>query len=151
MNAFEIENWELAARECVRDTIARYTHSGDRFMMEEYAGVFMEDGVLEIRNVGEVVGRQAIFDYFTKRPVTASSKEPTIMRHNITNVLFDEVTPELIKVSSYFTVFSRIGLDHMGRYRDQMVPDGDTWRIARRFVSVDWSSPDSVLVSSDES
>ena len=47
-------------------------------------------------------------------------------------------------MASYFTVFTEVGPDHMGRYRDRLVPVGDRWLIAHRFVSVDWHAPDSV-------
>ena len=93
-----------------------------------------------------LVGREAIFDFFTKRPLAEKvATAPTIMRHNVTNVLFEELSPERIQVASYFTVFSDIGLDHMGRYRDTMVPEADAWRIAHRFVSTDWHSPESLF------
>ena len=41
-------------------------------------------------------------------------------------------------MASYFTVFTNVGADHMGRYRDRLVPVGDEWLIAHRFVSTDW-------------
>ena len=146
MSAQSMENWEIAAREGVRDRIARYTHSGDRFQMELFADCFVEDGVLEMRGQESLLGRQAIFDHFTNRPATGAAPGKRIMRHNITNILFEEVTPELVRVGCYFTVFTNIGLDHMGRYRDEMVPDGDVWRIKHRFVSVDWNSPESLMI-----
>jgi len=141
-----MEQWELSARESCRDAIAGYTHAGDRFLMDRYVGVFTADGVLEIRGQEPLVGREAIFDYFTMRPLAEKvASAPTIMRHNVTNVLFEELSPERIQVASYFTVFSDIGLDHMGRYRDTMVPEADAWRIAHRFVSTDWHSPQSLF------
>ena len=33
----------------------------------------------------------------------------------------------------------------MGRYRDRLVPVGDRWLIAHRFVSTDWRAPDSIF------
>jgi hypothetical protein len=48
-------------------------------------------------------------------------------------------------VASYFTVFTEIGLDHMGRYRDRLVPVGGRWLIAHRFVSTDWRAPGSIF------
>jgi len=141
-----LEPWELSAREGCRDAIARYTHAGDRFQMEAYAGVFTLDGVLEVRGEAPLEGRQAIFDHFTNRPLAEEGgARPTIVRHNISNILFEEVTPDRVVVGCYFTVFTDVGLDHMGRYRDRMVPDGDAWRIQHRFVSVDWHSPGSLI------
>ena len=67
------------------------------------------------------------------------------MRHNVTNIRFESFTPEEVVVASYFTVFTEIGLDHMGRYRDRMVPVDDRWLIAHRFVSTDWRSPDTTF------
>ncbi len=52
---------------------------------------------------------------------------------------------EEAKVASYFTVFTNVGADHMGRYRDLLVPVGDEWLIAHRFVSTDWHAPDSLF------
>jgi len=54
-------------------------------------------------------------------------------------------SPDEARVACYFTVFSEIGLDHFGRYRDVFVPVGDDWLIRHRFVSTDWSAPNSTM------
>ena len=77
--------------------------------------------------------------------VAVSTDVKPIVRHNVANVLFEEVTRERAKVSSYFTVVTHIGLDHIGRYRDTLVPDGDTWLIKHRKVSTDWVAPNSAM------
>jgi hypothetical protein len=63
----------------------------------------------------------------------------------VTNLRFIEVTPTEARVASYFTVYTEIGLDHYGRYRDSLVPVGDEWLIRHRFVSTDWRAPDSTM------
>jgi hypothetical protein len=133
--------------------LARYTHAGDRFRLEEFASAFCEDGVLAVRDAEPVVGRTAIVERFSGgigRPVPAEVATTTpgarrIVRHNVTNVRFESVTPSEANVASYFTVFTNIGVDHMGRYRDRFVPVGDEWLIAHRFVSTDWRAPDSLF------
>jgi hypothetical protein len=147
---------ELATREACRDAIAQYTHAGDRLLLEELAAAFCEDGTLEIRGAEPVTGRRAIIDRLSggrngndasvraqARSEQESAGQRRIVRHNITNIRFESVTPIEALVSSYFTVFTEIGLDHMGRYRDRLVPIGSQWRIAHRFVSVDWYAPNS--------
>jgi hypothetical protein len=68
-----------------------------------------------------------------------------IVRHNVANSLFTELTPDRADVCSYFTVVTHLGLDHFGRYRDILVPDGHTWLIKHRKVSTDWADPDSQM------
>lgn len=164
-----MESWELVARECCRDTLARYTHAGDRYRIDELGSTFCEDGVLEIRGVEPIVGRAAIVATFTgdtsglqtqmeaaivapkeSAPSPPSPPSPDaetnagakyILRHNVTNIRFESVSPTEITVASYFLVVTRKGLDHVGRYRDRMVPVGDEWLIAHRFVTVDWRAP----------
>jgi hypothetical protein len=38
-----------------------------------------------------------------------------IVRHNLTNIRFTDVTPREARIACYFTVFTEIGLDHYGR------------------------------------
>jgi len=151
-----MELWELAAREACRDTLAQYTHAGDRYLLDEYAAAFCEDGVLEIRGQEPIRGRAAIMARFGGASGAAEARtaadaarargaERRIVRHNVTNVRFESVTPEEATVASYFTVFTEVGTDHMGRYRDRLVPVGGRWLIAHRFVSTDWRAPDSVF------
>jgi hypothetical protein len=165
-----MELWELVARERCRDTLAQYTHAGDRFRMDEYGAAFCEDGVLEIRGSDPVRGRAAIVERVSaatgaqqSQPHAHSQTQPReeggsrdpgadvgtapkrIVRHNVTNIRFESVSRDEATVASYFTVFTEIGLDHMGRYRDRLVPVGDRWLIAHRFVSVDWRSPDTTF------
>jgi hypothetical protein len=146
-----MELWELVARECCRDTLAQYTHAGDRYRLDEYAAAFCEDGVLEIRGSEPVRGRAAIVERVStatggrRKAATSSPVPKRIVRHNVTNIRFESVQPDEATVASYFTVFTEIGLDHMGRYRDRLVPVGDRWLIAHRFVSTDWRAPDTTF------
>jgi hypothetical protein len=151
-----VELWELIARESCRDTLAQYTHSGDRYLLDDFAGAFCEDGVLEIRGADPLQGRRAIMDRFGGAPAAAQAQTDAaqkreagavrrIVRHNVTNIRFESLRPDEAVVASYFTVITHIGLDHMGRYRDRFVPVGERWLIAHRFVSTDWRAPDSIF------
>jgi hypothetical protein len=150
-----MELWELVARESCRDTLAQYNHAGDRYLLEEFAGAFCGDGVLEIRSSAPLQGRQAIMERFGGGTAALQARQAAkaqspgaarrIVRHNVTNIRFESVSPTEAIVASYFTVFTEVGPDHLGRYRDRLVPVGDRWLIAHRFVSVDWHAPDSTF------
>ncbi|OBK31595.1 hypothetical protein A5634_13520 [Mycobacterium asiaticum] len=154
-----MEQWELVAREQIRDTLARYNWAGDAGRVDGLAETFCVDGVLEIRGLRSLHGRSEIAEFLAgvtgnvTGSVTGNAKvEPhlkhevkPIVRHNVANVLFTEVTPQRALVSSYFTVFTHVGLDHFGRYRDVLVPEADTWLISHRKVSTDWAAPDSQM------
>ncbi|HWD53634.1 MAG TPA: nuclear transport factor 2 family protein [Acidimicrobiales bacterium] len=151
-----MEQWELVARECCRDTLAQYTHAGDRYQLDQFAGAFCEDGELEIRGQDPLRGRAAIVARFGgssgahhAQDVAAAARgegaSRRIVRHTVSNVRFEAITPTEATVASYFTVFTEIGLDHMGRYRDRLVPAEDRWLIAHRFVSTDWRALESIF------
>lgn len=142
-----MEMWELLAREHIRDTLARYNWSGDAGRLDKLADTFCADGVLEIRGFAPLNGRSEIVAFLggVTENVAVNADVKPIVRHNVANLLFDKVTRDRAQVSSYFTVITHIGLDHLGRYRDTVVPDGDTWRIKHRKVSTDWAAPDSAM------
>lgn len=142
-----MQTWELVAREQIRDTLARYNWAGDTGRIDELAETFCADGVLEIRGSAPLRGRSAIVAFLSgvTANIGAHAGVKPIVRHNVANVLFTEVNPDRAHVWSYFTVFTHIGLDHFGRYRDTFVPDGGGWRIKHRKVSTDWAAPDSAM------
>ena len=142
-----MEIWQLVAREHIRDTLARYNWAGDAGRLADLADTFCADGVLEIRGLEPLHGRSEIVSFLggVTGNVAASADVKPIVRHNVANVLFDTTMPEQAQVSCYFSVVTHIGLDHIGRYRDTFVPDGDTWRIKHRKVSTDWAAANSVM------
>jgi hypothetical protein len=142
-----VEMWELVAREQIRDTLARYNWSGDAGRIDGLAETFCADGVLEVRGLEPLRSRPEIAAFLggVTSDVAADVDVKPIVRHNVANVLFTGLTPHRAHVSSYFTVVTHIGLDHFGRYRDTLVPDGDTWLIKHRKVSTDWAAPNSAM------
>jgi hypothetical protein len=145
-----MELWELAARERIRDTLARYNWSGDALRLDELAESFCEDGELELRGAEAVRGRAAIVEFLggaveSPNAAAQASSIKRIVRHNVTNIRFTDVSPSEAKVACYFTVVTEIGLDHYGRYRDVFVPVEGDWLIRHRFVSTDWHAPDSTM------
>lgn len=145
-----MELWELSARELIRETHAKYNWSGDAMRLDELAETFCEDGELEVRGSEPVRGRAGIVGFLTgavAKPgaVAQTSGVRRIVRHNVANLRFGDVTPQQARVACYFTVFTEIGLDHYGRYRDVFVPVDGAWLIRHRFVSTDWSAADSTM------
>jgi hypothetical protein len=145
-----MELWDLTARERIRDTLARYNWSGDSLRLDELSQSFREDGELELRGRDPVRGRAAIFELLggavaAPNAIAQASGVKRIVRHNVTNIRFFQVTPDEARVACYFTVFTEIGLDHYGRYRDVFVPVGGDWLIRHRFVSTDWTAPNSTI------
>jgi hypothetical protein len=145
-----MELWELSARERIRDTLARYNWSGDAMRLQDLAESFCEDGELELRGGVPVQGRDAIIDFLggavaSPNAVARDSGVRRIVRHNVTNIRFTEMTPQRAGVACYFTVFTEIGLDHYGRYRDVFVPVDGEWLIRHRFVSTDWHAANSTM------
>ena len=142
-----MEMWELAAREQIRDTLARYNWSGDAGRLDGLAETFCTDGVLEIRGFAPLRGRSEIVAFLGGVTGDIADKLDVnpVVRHNLANVLFTGLTREQANVSSYFTVLTNIGLDHFGRYRDTLAPEGDTWLIKHRKVSTDWAAPNSTM------
>lgn len=139
--------WELVAREQIRDTLARYNWSGDSGRPDGLAETFCADGVLEIRRSEPLRGRTEIASFLRgiTGNVAAGGDARPVVRHNLANVLFTGLTPDRAEVSSYFSVVTQVGLDHFGRYRDVLVPDGGTWLIKHRKVSTDWAAPNSTM------
>jgi SnoaL-like domain len=134
-----MEQWEVAAREAIRDTMARYTHSGDSAPFLGLADAFCIDGVLEAESQEPVHGRVAIDRFRREARERAGAAQPGhLLRHNVANILFESVSQTEAIVRSYYTVFTELGLDHYGLYRDRFVPVGDQWLIAHKFVTCDW-------------
>jgi hypothetical protein len=139
--------------------MARYNWSGDALRLDELAQTFCEDGELELRGREPLRGRPAIVAFLggsagpadddarraAAKAAAVSFAARRIVRHNVTNIRFVELTTRQALVVAYFTVFTEIGLDHYGRYRDTFVPVGEEWLIRHRFVSTDWSAPTSTM------
>lgn len=138
---------ELVIRERVRDTYAAYAHAGDRFRLGELADCFAADGVLEVKGRRSAIGREAIVSMLGGRGEDAApGAQPPLVRHFVTNLLFESITAERVESSAYFCVLARagerLGVDHWGRYRDVLVPEGDRWVFAHRIARVDAAVPE---------
>jgi hypothetical protein len=143
-----IEPAELAIREAVRDTLARYNHAGDRGRLEELAAQFTPEGILEIHGGELLEGRAAIIAGLggvMRRANDGATPggPPPLIRHHVSSVLINDVTPERAEAYSYFAVLTRDGLDHWGRYRDVLVPCEGRWLLAHRRVRTDAYAPGS--------
>jgi uncharacterized protein (TIGR02246 family) len=131
-----VQAWELAAREHIRELVARYNHAGDRGRVDAVVALFVPDGVLAVDG-NEHVGAETI------RSVLAAAAEPTprMLRHFTSTLLIDVASTSAATSECYFQVFTEQGLDHWGRYRDTHAYVDDRWLFARRSVRVDGATP----------
>lgn len=143
-----MQHWELAAREAIRDTIARYNHAGDRGRFDEMVATFLPGGVLEldgsqVSGGGRHEGRDALRDFFSH---VGDDRGMTVLRHCVTNTLIDVASPREATARSYFTVLTDIGVDHWGTYHDRLEPVGARWLLAHRSVRTAAHAPGSFFV-----
>jgi hypothetical protein len=138
--------WELAAREEIRDTIARYAWCGEFMDSAGFGALFTPDAVLEIKGGATYRGREEIVgmiagvrDRTRATAAAAPSESPPVMRHFVANVRIELESRQRARAHAYFTVFMPPhGHDHWGRYSDELALGADgRWQFARRRVSVD--------------
>ena len=133
-----MEPWEAIARERIRDTIARYAHCADSGRFVELAALFTTDGVLEIHGREPLAGRDEILAFLgaAKKSLAAGSARPYI-RHHVSSTQIDVEGPETARAASYFLAITDRGVDHWGRYRDDLVRTDGRWLFQRRLVRPD--------------
>ena len=139
-----MEAWELTAREAVRHTIASYTYAADNGRFDDVAALFTIDGVLEVQGIGgaRAEGRDAILGFFHGvGGDVVTTAPPGRMQHHVTSVRVEIVSTIEANASCYFTVMTGAGVDHWGRYKDRLAPDGDQWLFAHRLVRTDGRTP----------
>jgi ketosteroid isomerase-like protein len=135
---------ELAAREHIRELIARYNLAGDRGRIDELVDCFADDAVLEIEGEPPARGREAIAARMRAAgDALAARAGRRLLRHHVTTSLVELASRDLASARSYFLVVTEIGVDHSGRYVDRFRREEGRWRIAHRRVAVDWFAPDS--------
>src|SRR5512147_2234614 len=98
-----MELWELAARERIRDTLARYAHCADTGRFAELVALFTEDGVLEIDGRPPLQGRAVIETFLTgtKTNIAANLSRPLI-RHHVSSIRIEVHSPNEAGAASYF-------------------------------------------------
>jgi hypothetical protein len=134
---------ELLDREGIRETLARYNLAGDRGQIDELAGCFVEDAVLEVEGAWRAHGREEIRRQTGATAVAASaSRRGPLMRHHLTTQGIELDREGGARAWSYFLVVSEIGPDHAGRYIDRLRRVDGRWQIEHRRVVVEWQSPD---------
>jgi uncharacterized protein (TIGR02246 family) len=138
-----VEPWEIAAREGARHTVSSYNFAGDRGDLGGLAATFAADGELVLEGAQPLRGPAAIEAHLAS--VLSAEPRPSHVHHQVAAVHFLAVERDAVDCSAYFTVFTDIGADHWGRYRDRLVRVDGTWRFARRRVIVAGFAPGSVF------
>jgi hypothetical protein len=116
--------------EGVRATIAAYTQALDDGRTDDIVATFCPDGVCEIPGMGTHVGHDAL------RAAYAGWKPRRPQRHVVVNThVTDWNADEASAISDViFLLQGDAGwaIQLVGRYRDTLHRDGDTWRFHRR-------------------
>ena len=141
-----METWELAARESIRDLVARYNVSGDAGRFDETMALFAEDAGVTVTPGRTYRGLEQIRSLFTGAAGTEPPKgeapgNKRFIRHFTASHQIDVLGPDEARGRCYYAVLTESGLDHWGRYVDLYARRDGRWLFHRRDISVDASVP----------
>lgn len=134
-------------RLAIHEVIARYSHTYDSLDADGFAGLFTEDGVLEIfvpGSAGPAVrlqSRAEILEWATRRLRARSGRFSS--RHHQSGTLFDELTADSALTRTMVLVTHQGATETAPRpvlsgvYHDRWRKDAGRWRLARRAAHVD--------------
>ena len=143
-----MEDWELKAREQIRDLVARYNAYGDSGRFDELVALFAQDASIEIVGDRHYRGQEEIRELFTgaarprRQPKGAAPAAPTPIWHHTSTLVMEMEDRALASGRCYFAVLTQAGLDHWGRYRDRYCAVDGGWLFAERRVRVDAMVPE---------
>ena len=125
----------MSESEAIRDVLARYNLYGDSGRIDELLELFAEDAVL-VTDEATYDGRAEIRGLFE----SVAGPTPDRIRHFTATHVID-VEGDRATARCYFQVLTSSGLDHWGRYRDQLTRTDGRWQFTRREVRVDGMTP----------
>ena len=134
-----MEEWELVARESIRDLVARYNANGDSGRFDHVVELFAPDAVMDVD--GQVFeGREQIRTIFTSAADSLRDRPgPRLLRHFTSTLQIDVENETFARGRCYYQVLMAHGLDHWGRYLDEYAPVDGTWKFAKRREILDGS------------
>lgn len=138
-----MEPWEIEARECIRDLVARYNANGDSGRFDPMLDLFAEEAVMVVPD-GEHVGKSAIRDMLGGVRDDLSSQRSSgvqFIRHFTATHQIDVEGATAARGRCYYLVLTDLGLDHWGRYIDEYRKIEGRWLFWRREVSLDGRAP----------
>jgi len=139
-----VEAWECAAREAIRDLVARYNANGDAGRFDAVLALFADDAVLVTPDAAHR-GRAAIralFESTARRTGDADAGgRARLVRHFTSTHQIDVESENEASGRCYYAVLTERGLDHWGRYVDAYRRVDGAWLFAQRRVSVDAAVP----------
>ncbi len=137
-----MEQWELIARDSIRDLVARYNANGDSGRFDQVMELFAPNAVMRTPMQPDKHGVDEIRTIFTDAQDTLShigGGTPKYIRHHTATHQIDLLSPTEAKGRCYYHVIMEHGLDHWGRYIDRYgVVDG-RWLFTERTATMDGS------------
>ena len=125
----------MSDSEAIRDVLARYNLFGDSGRLDELLELFTPDATL-VTDQATYVGHPEIRGLFEG----VVGPAPERIRHFTATHVID-IDGDRATARCYFQVLTSNGLDHWGRYRDELVRTDGRWRFCRREVRVDGMTP----------
>jgi len=142
-----MEHWEVAAREAIRDLVARYNANGDSGRFPPVVELFASDAVMDVGDGRVYTGHDEILTVFTGAQDRAATTggERWHVRHFTATHQIDVTDESHAKGYCYYQVLTAVGLDHWGRYIDEYRVVEGRWRFARRRVTLDGRTEASLM------
>lgn len=137
-----MSQWQVEAREAIRDLVARYNANGDAGRLDELTALFAPDAILELpgRRCCGLNEIRAMFEEAVAR-TGADASPARFVRHFTSTLQIDLEGPDSARSRCYYLVLSDRGLDHQGRYVDRYARRDGDWRFVHRQVTVDACAP----------
>jgi hypothetical protein len=126
----------LEEKEAIRELLAEYCFRFDNGEFEAWLQLFTADGVFDLGVRGRMEGREALRQFLRRIPLTNGLP---MIRHCVTNWIV-RVDDTRATAQSYVVVVHggpMLGLTLAGRYEDQLLKVGGTWRFRERKVHFD--------------
>ncbi|MEQ8494640.1 MAG: nuclear transport factor 2 family protein [Gammaproteobacteria bacterium] len=133
---------DAAARLDISDVLNRYAWAYDTHDPEAIGECFTDDGefIIELdghEGWGPYRGRAAIMSWLA----SVMDAQTDQRRHCVTNVVMRELGPASARVDSYLVLTAvedgQLRVVCTGTYHDDLVREGDGWRIARKLLRLD--------------
>ncbi len=137
-----MEPWEIEARECIRDLVARYNANGDSGRIDPMMELFAKDAVMTVGPDQSYEGSDAIRAFFggVAQGTRSERSQPgsaQYIRHFTATHQIDVESESQARGRCYFVVLTDRGLDHWGRYLDEYRRIDGRWLFWRRVCRTD--------------